>query len=65
MNRQSKFRDQFTTNMAVMKTQYGHGGYSWTEGMTRRLARSISRDLARKNKSVPSRVHQRNPNEGN
>jgi hypothetical protein len=38
----------FKDNQATLKQRHGHGVYSWAQGMTRRIARRISLDMARK-----------------
>lgn len=47
VSRPVAFHHAFTEAMAKLKEQYGHGAYSWVEGMTRRTARKIGRKLAR------------------
>lgn len=42
------FRAIFKDNQATLKQRHGFGVYSWAQGMTRRIARRISRDMARK-----------------
>lgn len=46
--RQQRRDDAFRREFAAMKEQYGHGLYSWTVGMTRRIARRIARIRAKK-----------------
>jgi len=46
--RGSAFRAVFKDNQATLKQRHGHGVYSWAQGMTRRIARRISLDMARK-----------------
>lgn len=38
----------FERHFEAMKGEFGHGRFSWTEGMTRRAARRIARNRARK-----------------
>jgi len=41
------FAEMFHAKMIELKNKHGHGAYSWTEGMTRKIARRIARDVTR------------------
>jgi hypothetical protein len=46
--RQEMFRSRFADMFGKLKRRHGSGLYSWAEGMSRRTARRIARDVARR-----------------
>ena len=44
----NKFKEYFEEHFRRLKEKHGNGEYSWAEGMTRKIARRIATDLARK-----------------
>jgi hypothetical protein len=46
------YRQRFLVAFAEVKKRYGYGFYSYAEGMTRRNARKIARNIARKSMAM-------------
>lgn len=52
LSRQRLFKQRFQQFMLDLKQKHGSGEYSWAEGINRKIARRIARDMARRPNSL-------------